>query len=99
MVLYCTVTVFALSTIVTSNVAVTPSVTVCASAIDSTGASVSSSIRAVAVAVPTVAFSGLLSVTVNVSPSSSSSSSVLVTTSIVFASSPAANVKVPLADV
>ena len=96
--MYCTVTVFALSAIVTSNLAVTPSVTVCASAIDRTGASVSSSCS-VAVAVPSVAFSGLLSVTVNVSPSASSSSSVLVTTSIVFAVSPAVNVSVPPADV
>ena len=84
----------------TTNVAEAPSVTAVASAIDSSGAASPSLIVPVAVvpSLASVAFTGALSFTVNVSSASSTASSTVATVTV-FAVSPAANVSVPLTDV
>ena len=63
---------------------------------DSSGSPSLSSIEPAASSSSSVAFTGLFSVTVNVSPSSSSSSSSSVATLIVFVVSPGANSSVVL---
>ena len=105
---YDTVTCFSLAPMLTTNDAVAPSITAVASPIDSTAGSSLSVIVPVAVvpSVASVAFTGLLSFTVNVyrvstsgAPSASSTVSFAVTTVTVFVVAPASNVSVPLVDV
>ena len=101
MVRYITVTIFPLATVsITGNSAGLPSVTAGASPMDTSGGSLSSVMVPVPVLLlPSVASSGSLSSSVNVSASGSSAVSWRVRTSMVRLSVPGEKVSVPLARV
>ena len=98
-VVYDTVTCFSLAAMLTTNEAEAPSVTAAALAIDSSvGSSLSLMVPvAVVPSLASVAFTGVLSLTLKVSPSASSTESSTVATVTVFVVAAASNVSVPLA--